>query len=603
MKISDKCLLSKLHHFFKIYRKTLITENLGLKIKNPQNGYFVVIGLVLISVIMLLGASLTSNVVDKTVNQNNRIISERALEVAEAGLQKAIAELNNNPSYSGEQNTAFADGFISISITNIDAQTKYIESSGRINNGSSFIERKIGARAKTNTDNISFYYGLQVGQGGLNMSNNSIVYGNAYSNGSVVGATNSRVTGDLWVAGAGALYLQAENSIQTNGFYLGRTSFGKKIAQEFFATSSQAISKASFYIKKTGAPPNATVTLRNYGTGVPTGEILTQGTLQSNLVGTNYSWVDVTFNNNPPLIEGNNYWITIEMPSTSGSNYYTIGISDNIYGGIAMFFYRSDWEEMEGDFDFKIFSGTSGQTKIEKIIVGGDAHASLIKDSTITGGAYYQTIQNSTAGSYHPDSPDPPLQNFPISDGQIADWIADAEAGGTIQGDYFPSTSISLGPKKINGNFTMTNGTTLIVTGTIYVTGDINFSNNVVVRLNSSYGNNSGIIIADGKINLSNGVTVQKINATGYVMFISKFSQTNYDAISLENNVRGGIYYAPYGSVEVENNANITEVSADKIKLANNTWIVYESGLANINFSSGSGASWTLEKGSWSILQ
>lgn len=568
-------------------------------------GYIAILGLIIIGITSLLGVSLINNVVDKTALQNKQIVSARALEIAEAGLQKAVYELNKNPSYAGEQNVSFGGGIMSISITNIDGYNKYVESVGSIIDSRSNIEKRVGAKVKTNTDMVSFYYGVQAGQGGLEMSNNSTVNGTVYSNGSVIGTTNSRVTGDLWVAGAGALNVQAQNIAQTQGFNIGAISIGQKIAQEFYASSTEIFAKVSFYIKKTGSPPNATVTLRNYHhSGWPIGNIIAQGTLQANQVGTNYAWVDITFNNNPLLINGTNYWVTIEMPSVSSTKYYTIGLSDNQYTeGDAMFYYPPDWENIEGDFTFKVYSGSNSQTKIDNVDVGGDAHATLIKDSAITGGAYYQSIQNSTAGSYYPGSPDPPLQNFPISDGQIQDWISDAVSGGVISGNYSPTTSISLGPKKINGDFTMVNGTTLTITGTIYVTGNINFSNNVIVRLDSSYGNNSGIIIAEGKITLSNGVTIQKINDTGYVMFVSKYARADDEAMNFGNNVTGGIHYAPYGSANISNNTNITEINADKIKLANNASITYETGLVNTNFSSGSGASWQLEKGSWNILK
>ncbi len=570
-----------------------------------KNGYIAILALFIIGIISFLGVFLTSHTINQAELQNREIISAKALELSEAGLQKAINELNRNPLYSGEENFSFGGGTISISITNIDAQNKYVESAGTISEGKFNITRKVGAKVKTSTDNVSFFYGAQVGQGGLIMSNNSIVSGSVYSNGSVLGSAGAQVTGDLWVAGAGNLTIQAQNTEYANGLNVGAIPFGQKIGQEFYASATERLAKVSFYIKKRGSPPNATVTIRNsHPSGWPIGTIIAQGTLQSNLVGTDYSWVDVTFDNNPLLIQGTGYWLTLEMPFTSQSRYYTIGFSGNLYDeGIALIYFPPEWVEGDLDFNFKVHSGLSGQTKIDNVIIGGDAHAPLILNSTISGGAYYQTIQNSTAGSYHPNSPDPPLQNFPISAGQIQDWISEAQSGGVIEGDYSPTTSISLGPKKINGNFTFTNNKTLIITGTIYVTGNINFSNNVTILLDSSYGNNSGIIIADGKINLSNGVIVRKINDTGYVMLISQYNQLNDEAIEIGNNISGGIYFAPYGKLKVNNNANITEVSAYQINLANNVAISYEIGLANINFSSGAGASWQIEKGSWSILE
>jgi len=44
------------------------------------------------------------------------------------------------------------------------------------------------------------------------------------------------------------------------------------------------------------------------------------------------------------------------------------------------------------------------------------------------------------------------------------------------------------------------------------------------------------------------------------------------------------------------------EVSADKITLDNNASVTYEQGLADVNFSSGPGGSWTYQRGTYKIL-
>lgn len=51
----------------------------------------------------------------------------------------------------------------------------------------------------------SFNYGLQAGNGGITLSNNSDIYGNVYSNGTIQGAGSAKIFGDMVSAGATGL--------------------------------------------------------------------------------------------------------------------------------------------------------------------------------------------------------------------------------------------------------------------------------------------------------------------------------------------------------------------------------------------------------------
>jgi len=72
-------------------------------------------------------------------------------------------------------------------------------------------------------------------------------------------------------------------------------------------------------------------------------------------------------------------------------------------------------------------------------------------------------------------------------------------------------------------------------------------------------------------------------------------------AIHLYNNINvenpQSIIYTLNGLIVVENNAEFVEVTGYAIRLENNTKIVYQEGLINSNFSSGSGGGW--EVTSW----
>jgi hypothetical protein len=60
--------------------------------------------------------------------------------------------------------------------------------------------KKVQAVFKIDAVGVSFYYGAQVGDGGLVMGNNSKVLGNVFSNGSIVGSNGARVNNSIIVA-------------------------------------------------------------------------------------------------------------------------------------------------------------------------------------------------------------------------------------------------------------------------------------------------------------------------------------------------------------------------------------------------------------------
>ncbi len=223
----------------------------------------------------------------------------------------------------------------------------------------------------------------------------------------------------------------------------------------------------------------------------------------------------------------------------------------------------------------------------------------------------------------------PPAQGSPIApadlENTINTWEAGATAGSVFNGNKTLSgTNNSLGPIQINGDLTLTNFAELKVTGTIWVQGNINISNGAKVFLDPSFGNNSGVIIADyktdrtdwtkGKINLSNNATISGTDKNNpktpsYILMFSTqqpkspAQPTNwlsYPAISVSNNVHGGVYYAPFGSYSQSNVAQIRAVVANGIVLQNNATLDYDGNWGNSGISTGPAGKWTITE--WLIL-
>ncbi|MBU1102322.1 pilus assembly PilX N-terminal domain-containing protein [Patescibacteria group bacterium] len=302
-----------------------------------------------------------------------------------------------------------------------------------------------------------------------------------------------------------------------------------------------------------------------------------------------------------------NLLVTLSLGTESVSFYYGVQVGE---GGLIM----NNNSSVTGNiYSNGTIQGGNGATitgeawvsgatnSLNSVIVGSHAHANTISNCQITGDAYYQNISGSTVGGIsYPGSPNPDSEPLPVSAQNITDWKAQAEAGGVINNNYvlINFATASLGPVRINGNLTVDNGADLTITGTIYVTGTITVSNGAILRLGAVYGGLSGILLSDDFISVNNNAVFFTSGAGSYLMLLS--TKTG-DAIDVANNANTVIFYASAGNVTIANNATLKEVTAYRITLANNSQVIYEAGLASAKFTSGSGASWTVD--SWQETQ
>lgn len=242
--------------------------------------------------------------------------------------------------------------------------------------------------------------------------------------------------------------------------------------------------------------------------------------------------------------------------------------------------------------------------RIEGIVVGKDAAAHSCKDSIIGEALTYVSggsLQNCTAGGMIQSQPNEILpMDLPIPPSQITEWKTQAATGGIINNDVTLNGIQNYGPKQIGTpaspkNLTIENGAIITVKGTLYVTGNINFSNNAIIQLDNSYGSFSGVIIADGKIITNNNVILRGSGQAGsYIMVLSTNNSLDpaSPAINVLNNASGAIFYTTSGLIYLNNNMVAREITGYKVQIQNNAVIQYESGLQNASFTSGTGGSW-----------
>jgi len=528
----------------------------------------------------------------------------RSLEahaIAESGIEDGVYRVITGKQLLPSETLAVGNGSTTIILTT-NGNEKTIRSEGRRSQN----ERHLETHVSISTSQVNFFYGVQVSDGGLEMSNNAVVNGNVFSNGSIVGLSGTTITGDAIVAGGIPPNPAVEWTTHDADHAFATASSNRDIAQSFTATAGGALSKMSVYLAKAGSPSsNLTVRITTDNGGKPDSSDIANATIAPSQVGITPSWIDVSFSSPPILTNGTKYWIVLDYGTNSASNYWIWrkDTSDAYAGNTGR--YTSNWSSgsatwtnVGGDLAFRIWIGGT-TTRIEGVTIGnastGTGRANLFVNATVHGSSCpnaYCIVEN------------PPREELPISAGVIQDWKDVAAAGGVcappvcdVSGNYelTNGASGSLGPIKINGNLELDNGATLTVTGTIWVIGEINLSNNCIARLSPGYGALSGVILTNSKVTISNNCVFEGSGQAGsYILLLTDKSSPTEEVMAISNNSVGVIYYASNGTIEFSNNATAKEATAYGIELENNATITYESGLSNISFSSGPGAGYNI---------
>lgn len=578
---------------------------------------FVALGVVLFTVLFIIGGAQVY-----FQNSNHSMLVEKASALAEAGVDKALTSLNKTGGgYNGENGTTLGDGVYSVSITSQDAAIKVIESTGYVPNKSQPKSKRTIKITASRGVGVAFNYGLQVGEGGLELGNSNTVTGSVYSNGNIIAGNYNTVTGDIWVAGGPQPTANQQTDcvgVNCQDFFFGKNINGEArlaVAQSFQPSSSGVLNKISIKIKKAGNPADVTVRILQDKDGKPDkNAVITYGTLYSSLATSEYGWIDVTFNSSPAVYANTPYWLMIDT-LLNPANYWSWqndlaqsysrgspGWSANWSVG------NATWNPINGDLSFQLYMGgapTSIRSGSNKMTVGGSVHANTIENLVVGKDAYYQTIITSAvSGSSYPGSGDPPPKVFPLSDANVTDWKnqVDKEETTTI-GDINSCVS-TLGPRKIVGNVNLGSGCNVTIKSPVWITGNLILNSNNNLRLDSSYGETSGVIMTDGTIKLNSN---NHLNGTGtgssLLMALSAYdSRTNgISAIKVNSNGNSGVYYASTGIIEPGTGNTFKELTAWKIKLINNSIINYETGLSGSLFSSGPSGSYSLVKGTYQV--
>lgn len=484
-------------------------------------------------------------------------------------------------------------------------------------------------------EGASFSYGIQIGTGGLYLHGSSKVQGNVYANGDIYGESSTEITGSATAANVSNPVADQSHGTGTPSI---DQSFGvsgtEDIAQSFQVSTSTVMTAVKFYIKKTGTPSNITVrvTTDRPSPGQPSGTTLGSATLSSSWVTGSYGYVTVPLTTSSNLSIGTTYWIVLDMASTNASNYYTIAASDSTYAsGVAR---KGQWSSSGGgggggtwstlspagtDIFFETFMGGDtgriyGENQNNRLKIGsggggGTAWANTVEYATVYGSLYCQSTQHTynnsgTLQNCDTSRGDPSQAAFPVSDANIQEWKDIAESGGTYTGNYTLSGSSVdyLGPKKITGNLSVGSSAKLYLTGPLWVQGTVTVNGSGIVQLESSNGASDGYIIADGTVSVGGSGKFDGSGTSGsYIMVLttnmstcSGTSCTGQNAMEISGSAGSVILVAPYGSINVSGSAKAKQITGKKVNISGSGELQYESGLADVNFTTGPSGSWNV---------
>jgi fibronectin-binding autotransporter adhesin len=570
--------------------------------------------MILVFFFLFISITVLSGIVTPVVREfkvaTNSLKSKQSYFASESGVEDAIYRLKNNKKISSTENLVLGTSTAATTITDIGNGKKEINSLGDTNS----YQRKVDIVLSTSSG-ASFNYGVQVGLGGMDI-NSGTVNGNVYSNGPITGSSSAVITGTAISANSPALAADQSNDTGTPSYNItfGNAASTQDIAQGFqISTADNPVNSVSFYLKKIGSPSNATVKIVSDSNGTPGSTVLASGTLSASSVTASYGWITVSFSSNPVLDTGTTYWVVIDGGTGSSSNNYVLGANSAGYAnGVSKIGQLGGtWNNTTPsglDYFFNIYLGgitgsivgSSGSqwNQLHVGTVSGTAQAHTVNYTNSTGSIYCQSgIGNNKSCT---SQPDPIYVADPISKSNIEAWKSEALSGGVNNGDYtVPNGGASLGPKKIVGDLNVSSGRTLTVTGTLWVTGNITLNGGGTIHLASSYGSNDGVVVSDGSMEINGGGSATGSGTNGsYIMLLSTATGT---AASVNGGAGAVIVCTPNGTLDLNGGASLKEANGYRITIGGGSTVTYESGLSDMNFSSGPSGSWSVS--SWKEVQ
>ncbi|MDB5244446.1 MAG: hypothetical protein JWN18_316 [Parcubacteria group bacterium] len=210
-------------------------------------GYILLLSLIFLGIFFVIASAYVSSITSSLKNARYAVQSTAALSLAEAGIDKAAYELNQNPSYTGETDTPLGGGTFTVTTATIDSGTKRITAVGYIPNRlNPIVKKTVVANVGLGDATVAFHYGIQSGEGGFTLSNSSKIIGNVFSGGAVIGSGGNYIYGDVVSSGPSGLVY---------GIHATSSVYAHTIGSAGVAT---VVDKNAYYTTKTNTTVSGT---------------------------------------------------------------------------------------------------------------------------------------------------------------------------------------------------------------------------------------------------------------------------------------------------------------------------------------------------------
>lgn len=532
-------------------------------------------------------AGLSDSVIREVRTIRTESASRQSYLASESALEDALYRLKKGKQINSTESLSTASSTAAVTITTEADGTKTIRSSADWNT------TQRNTQASLNPGVLAvFSYALQAGAGGIDLTSN--VTGDSYTTGSIRGCGSCTISGTAIAAGKTFSSVEVDNSTPvppTQTITFGNSSVTQDMAESFTISENLSITDLQIFVKKVGSPANATIKLVNDDDGKPGDTVISQSTLSSMFLGPSYSWQTVIFSSNPVLSAGSRYWVVIDA-DTNASAYYIIAANTGYAGGEAAVgnldahtWFETSPAGLDSYFKLSIganHSGITGENQYNRLTVGtGYSYNMSYVQST---GALYCKVGTDNNKACDTSRADPPILPFPITNDMIDRWKTEASVAGTTSGDpHVGNEGMTLGPRKIEGNLSVSGGGTLTLTGTVWVTGSVSLTGGST--LTSADNSHSFVLIADGPITIGGGSEIADA-VSNHIVLISTSSAD--PAITVTGGSTGGAMFAPNGGISIQGGATFKSVAANHVTVGGGALVIYDSDMAQINFSGSS---------------
>lgn len=182
--------------------KLHLTFDLKKKLSIVRSGQILIIAIVFLAVILILASSLFGRVAQFLQFGSRSISKEQAVNLAEAGIEEAIWQLNATAgacNFCNQERALGANGTFLYSVTDKSANLKTITSTGFVPNTTNPKSKQtIKTDVLISAETVAFRYAVQAGTGGVVMENEATINGTIYSNGYITGSGTTTINGDAY---------------------------------------------------------------------------------------------------------------------------------------------------------------------------------------------------------------------------------------------------------------------------------------------------------------------------------------------------------------------------------------------------------------------